>query len=268
MAAMISFLVILFLSLSIVRIATAMLKMTGVSEDMARFQARSAFTSTGFTTRESESMINHPVRRRIIQNLMLMGSIGIVTFISSILLTFTSEGSDQDLYLRFGLLLGGALFIFLISRTKAFDKLLAKLIEKPLKKWSRIHIKDYDSLLFLAGEWEIINIPVADDSWLAHKPLTELRLSEEGILVLSIRRKDGYFMGSPKGDSVIFPGDELIIYGKEQFLRDLASRPAGEQGNQLHLQQIQEKRKAEGLLPEKNKKSWMKKWIRTEKKPD
>lgn len=56
---------ILTLSLLITRVATIALTMAGLSEDTACFQARSAFTGTGFTTKESEEeVINHPVRRR------------------------------------------------------------------------------------------------------------------------------------------------------------------------------------------------------------
>lgn len=268
MAALISFFIILFLSLTIVRVATAMLKMTGLSEDMAQFQARSAFTGTGFTSRESESVINHPVRRKIIQNLMLMGSIGIVTFISSLLLTFTAEGSNQDLYLRFGMLLGGALLIFLLSRTRLFNWLLSKMIEKPLKKWSRIYAKDYDSLLFLSGEWEIIKIKVGEDSWLRDKQLMQVRLSEEGILVISIRRSDGYFIGSPRGDSVIFCDDELILYGREKALRELGNRKTGITGDEAHQNNIRKTREQEGRpIEEKPVRKWISKLKPQKKKP-
>jgi uncharacterized membrane protein HdeD (DUF308 family) len=70
--AIISFFSVLLTSVIIVRVAAIMLKSTGLSQDVARFQARSAFTGTGFTTRESEAIINHPVRRRIILALMLI----------------------------------------------------------------------------------------------------------------------------------------------------------------------------------------------------
>ncbi len=63
---LIALLTVLFLSLLITRLATTALTLTGLSCEMARFQARSAFTGTGFTTSESEAIVNHPVRRRIL----------------------------------------------------------------------------------------------------------------------------------------------------------------------------------------------------------
>lgn len=59
----VAFLTVLALSLTITRVATLVLAMTGLSWEAARFQARSAFTGTGFTTSEAESIVSHPVRR-------------------------------------------------------------------------------------------------------------------------------------------------------------------------------------------------------------
>jgi hypothetical protein len=50
----VALLVVLGLSLVITRIATVALAHTGLSSEAARFQARSAFTGTGFTTSEAE----------------------------------------------------------------------------------------------------------------------------------------------------------------------------------------------------------------------
>jgi hypothetical protein len=47
------------------RVATSALVMTGMARESARFQARSAFLGVGFTTGEAESVVDHPVRRRI-----------------------------------------------------------------------------------------------------------------------------------------------------------------------------------------------------------
>jgi len=62
---------------------------------------------------------------------------------------------------------------------------------------------DYDSLLNLSGDYEVITIKVKRDSWLAERELIDLRLSDEGVLVLAIRREDGYFIGSPRGEESV-----------------------------------------------------------------
>ena len=84
MIALSSFFIIIIISLIIVRVAAAMLQLTDVSSDTARFQTRFAFTGVGYTTREAEIIANHPVRRKIIASLMIIGNIGFVTFVSSL----------------------------------------------------------------------------------------------------------------------------------------------------------------------------------------
>ena len=69
-----SVLVTLALALVITRVATVALTLTGLSKESARFQARSAYTGVGFTTTEAESVVGHPVRRRIVMILMLLAS--------------------------------------------------------------------------------------------------------------------------------------------------------------------------------------------------
>lgn len=96
MFAVFSTLIVLALSVVVVRIATVGLTMTGVSKDLAQFQALSAFTGAGFTTRESEDIVNHPLRRRITMHLMLLGHVGIVVAVPSIVLSFLNTSPQES----------------------------------------------------------------------------------------------------------------------------------------------------------------------------
>ena len=78
MAAALTLLLVLIVNMALTRIATVALVHTGLGRETARFQARSAFTGVGFTTNEAEGIVTHPVRRRIVMWLMLVGNVGIV----------------------------------------------------------------------------------------------------------------------------------------------------------------------------------------------
>jgi hypothetical protein len=253
MIALISFFVILVISLIIVRVAAAMLQLTGISSDTARFQARSAFTGVGYTTREAEMIINHPVRRRIIGSLMLIGNIGFVTFVSSLVISFLSAPDQEALIINVVLLLGGLILIYLITRMKIFDRLLGRIIGAFLKKWTKIHSKDYESLLNLSGDFEVITIPVKPESWLADRTLENLKLADEGILVLGIRREDGYFQGSPRGETEIYVYDQLIAYGREKSLKRLGERRKGAEGDLEHRFEVERQLKLEGKSPRRQR---------------
>ena len=73
--------VILVVAISafVVKIATVALKMTGLEEKKAHFQALSAFTGTGFTTHDSELVLENDIRRKIIIVLMVLGNAGLIT---------------------------------------------------------------------------------------------------------------------------------------------------------------------------------------------
>ncbi len=107
MVAVLSLLIVLTFSLLIVRIATVALTLTGLSSESAGFQARSAFTGTGFTTRESEAVVNHPLRRRIVMLLMILRNAGIITAVSSLILSFVNLGGAEEGLTRLFWILAG-----------------------------------------------------------------------------------------------------------------------------------------------------------------
>jgi len=83
MAGALTLFLLLALSLTIVRAAGVALRLTGVPQPVARFQAISALTGAGYTTSEAEALMQHPTRRRILMLLMLTGHLGVVSLAST-----------------------------------------------------------------------------------------------------------------------------------------------------------------------------------------
>lgn len=238
MAALISVFIAIALSLLITRIATEALTLTGLSRTSARFQARSAFTGTGFATTESEAVVKHPLRRRIIMWLMFLGNAGFITVISSLVLTFVSTSSTGDSLSRLFYLLVGIVILWLLATNRAFNRLLTRLVRKGLRRWTDLDLRDYARLLHLKGEYQVTEIEVEEGNWLAHKKLRQLRLTDEGIAVLGIERSDRIYIGAPHGNTYIYPGDVLIVYGRRAALVELDVRPGGIEGEKAHRQSI------------------------------
>src|SRR3954463_16066389 len=158
MVALVSVLAVVLLSLIITRVATIVPAMTGMSRESARFQARSALSGVGFTTSEAESVVNHPVRRRIVQGLMVMGSAGIVTAAASLMLSFGGAHHDQR-WQRGAILVGGLVAVGLLSRSAWFDKHLSRLVARILRSRG-YDVRDYGRLLELQGDWAISELVV------------------------------------------------------------------------------------------------------------
>ena len=169
----ISLFVIVSLSALITRIAAIALAHTGLSTEVARFQARSAYTGTGFTTSETEKIMNFPVRRKIIYSLMLIGNAGIVTTMSTLILTFVLPNSTSSLLWGLLIIVVGMAIIWWAVQSPWVDKYLSKVIGKALKKYTKIEVKDYASILHLAEDYRITELRVDDDSWLANKSLNQ-----------------------------------------------------------------------------------------------
>ena len=238
MAALISVLIAITLSLLITRIATEALTLTGLSRTSARFQARSAFTGTGFATAESEAIVKHPLRRRIIMWLMFLGNAGFITVISSLVLTFVSTSSAGDGISRLLYLLVGIFFLWLMATNRAFNRVLTRLVRKALRRWTDLDLQDYARLLHLKGKYQVTKIEVDEYNWLANKKLKELRLPDEGIAVLGIERSDRIYIGTPYGNTYIYPGDTLIVYGRRAALVELDVRDEGIEGEQAHQKAV------------------------------
>jgi K+/H+ antiporter YhaU regulatory subunit KhtT len=244
MGLVLSLLAVLSFSMIVTRVAAVMLVHTGISSEAARFQARSAFTGVGFTTSESESVMNHPVRRHIVMAVMLIGNVGFITVISTSVLTLTQFQSDgQNPVIVLSMLSGGLIVLMLIARSQWIDRRLSRLISRLLKRFTSLDVRDYASLLQLGGEYRVTDLSVEEGDWLAGRTLVQLRLRDEGVMVLGINRKDGTYVGAPRGSSVILSGDSIILYGKIGMCERLDERVHGYEGEVEHREAVAEQRR-------------------------
>ena len=244
MKPLLTLLLIILFSIIVNKIATAALVRTGLSRDVASFQAQSAFSGVGFTTSESEYVVNHPVRRRIIRILMLLGSAGTTSAVATLILTFIGQTASGAL-VRLAVLALGLAALYVFATSKRIDAAIGRVIEWALDRFTSIRVVDYESLLGIARGYIVSTIRVGPESWLAGKTIGEAHLREEGIVVLGIYRHLGdrvIYIGAPKPDTKILPGDELVVYGPEEAIADLATRLRGPDGDARHRAMIERQR--------------------------
>lgn len=210
---------VLSISVLVTRIATIALVRTGLSRETARFQALSAFSGSGFTTNETELVVNHPVRRRIILNLMLLGNAGIVTVLSTLVVTFVRKGESDGLMFEVIAMISGAILLWRISSSAWVDKHLTRWIERMLERHTDLNLRDYESLLRVAGDYRLFEVAVNRGDWLTGRRLCESDLRDVGILVLGITRKNGSYLGAPDANDVIEAGDNLLVYGRLEDMK-------------------------------------------------
>ncbi|TVZ26887.1 hypothetical protein JM83_1885 [Gillisia sp. Hel_I_86] len=155
MIAAVTLFLLVALSALITRIATIAFTYTGLSTQSARFQAQSVYTGAGFTTSESEKKMNHSVRRKIIFNLMLVGNAGIVTVMSSLILTFVLPDTLSSKLYGLGIVVIGMGFVWWAIKSKWVDRGLSKIMDRMLKKYTHVEIQDYAAVLHLKDDYKI-----------------------------------------------------------------------------------------------------------------
>lgn len=217
-------LVIFGVSLLVIRVGSLALVMTGLSPEVASFQAQSAFSGAGFTTDEAEKTVETPARRKIIKSLIRLGSVGLVSAITSLVASFTqSVSGSRALFL----LATGVLGIVALARSRWLNRLLTPVLRGILRRRTRLEPRDYTRLLHMHDDYRVAEFTVSGDSWLADSELGELDLPEEGVVVLGVLRGDEYD-GAPSADAEIRPDDKIIAYGRANRLRELSERSASE----------------------------------------
>ena len=137
---------IVLTSLTVVRIGASLLELTGLSGEIASFQAISAFFGIGYTTSEAESVVNSPLRRRIITTMMIIGNVGITTSMATLILTFLD--SDQKILIeKIVAILLGLIFMFFLARSKSFYSFLKHTTASFMNKNFQTFLCDYEEVL-------------------------------------------------------------------------------------------------------------------------
>ncbi|MDX1619981.1 MAG: TrkA C-terminal domain-containing protein [Nitriliruptorales bacterium] len=238
MVGVVAVLVLVTLSLVVTRVGATAFEATGVSRDLAHFQARSAFTGVGYTTSEAETIASDPARRRIVLTLMLLGNAGIVSVIASLVIGLGDAPTSQ-LVARVGVLLAGLGILWIVSSTPAFNQLVKRWIQRALERWTELEVRDYVQLLDVSGDYAVRDIRVDEGDWLAGDRLSDLNLTAEGVLVLAVRRGNGEFLGAPGAETTIRAGDTVLLYGRDTSLDELVDRAEGPSGDAEHDQGVE-----------------------------
>jgi hypothetical protein len=116
--------------------------MTVLSWDTASFQSYSAFFGVGFTTREAEMVVNHPIRRRIIRDLIFAGNIGLTSALATLVVTIMQTGTGTHAMLVVASIVGGLVALMLLFRVGWFQRLVDRGIQKALRRAGLVRALD------------------------------------------------------------------------------------------------------------------------------
>ena len=210
--------VLIIIYLFVARVGMILLMNTGLDRPTAGFQALSALTGTGFTTRASESVVGHELRRRIVMVLMVIGNIGLAGGVASLITIFRRENVEFNL-VRAAALVAIIAAIFWISGRKKLWRRVNEWLTGYIEKRPMFQKSTAEELLNFHDNYSVVEIHVQESDHNVGKPLRETDFRKRDILVLSIER-NGNLDPLPNPSSKIRIDDKLICYGNIESIAD------------------------------------------------
>ncbi len=212
-------LIVVIMSFLVVRAGAVALMMTGMDYKKASFQALSAFTRAGFTTKESEVVINNPQRRRIVIWLIVIGNAGFVT----VIVTATSSIATSEGYvlaIAVVALLAGAYLMYRIVRYPPLARRWERFVQSKLVKSPTFEESTTEDLLHLIEGYGVVRVSVTEDSPYVGLTLRQIFSPDKQLWVVGIERgKD--WISLPRSREVVNIGDRLVTYGNLVTLREI-----------------------------------------------
>jgi MFS family permease len=219
MTAVVILLASIAISFVVVRVGAVAFELTGIPWDQAKFQSLSAFTNSGFTTRESEEITRHPVRRRIASILIVLGNAGLVAVVGGFAGSLLNPRPWQSV-LNLGLILAGVGLLLWIGRGRWVGRHLRRAAKAWLDRRYRLSEWSPRDLLHLDEGFALTRFAVPDESPALGRRLSELNLKDHVVQVLAIERGTE-FRPVPRGEDRFQAGDRLVVFGPAEAIGHL-----------------------------------------------
>jgi len=229
------FILTLIVSFIVVRIGAIAFQLTGLEWSLAKFQALSCFTGTGFTTREAELITSNKQRRKIASALIILGNAGLVIMIATLAGSFVpqetiiSKLSESFLpfhippylviWVNLGIIVVLVYLIYKVFTHEKFARKLTNFLRRKIIKKEIFKRVSFEELLLATGGYGVSRIAVCADSPILNKMLAKTDLRRHDITVLAIVRGE-QTIPNPPADTEILLDDELICFGKLENIRN------------------------------------------------
>jgi len=210
-------LVAILVSFIVVRSGGLALQLTGIEPDVAGFQALSAFSGTGFTTREAERVVGHRTRRRIVTILIILGNAGLVTVIATLVASFTQVSGYTWFFIRLAIIIGGIFGLYqLIIRSKVGHRILDRL-RKPLMNVILREAPAVEEIFHAGKDWAISLVVIKRSSKNISLSVADITAGGD-IEILAIERADTDLTRPNMGEK-IESGDRLLVYASRESIK-------------------------------------------------
>jgi len=218
-------LVVLTIWLFILWFGSVALEATGMERARARFQAMSALTGTGFTTREAEDIVSHPRRRLIAGWLMFLGNAGILLFLLIILIiVIVGIKPARPMSPAFIITLAiPPIALMVLYWIGVLDKLATKIVNW-LKRsgyfTSELSIKE---TIHHSGDYSIARLTMGRKAPEVGRKISDISLAKHNITILAIERGERT-LPFPEAKEIVLAGDHLLCFGRTDEISEASQK--------------------------------------------
>ena len=216
-----------------IEIFSVAFKLTGLATSKIKFQVASLFTSTGFTTEESELITNDDRRRKIAVACAYTGhifSVVIMGLIINVFFSIANATEFKEWYLIVFYVSIGLFTIMIFLKIPPINKRFQKLLENiAIKTSKRRRISNVITVLDYYGRSAIVEVVLNKIPEFANESsLGEMELTKKyALILLSLRR--GNRRVSISKDTMLVKGDVIVVYGhindiREAFINSVAGK--------------------------------------------
>jgi hypothetical protein len=231
---LILFIFIIVVSFTVVRIGAVAFELTGLEWSLAKFQALSCFTGTGFTTKESELITANPQRRRIASVLIVLGHAGLVTLIATFVNSLRADVAMSKItipilhsvipsslrpWINLLIIAFAVYTTYKIFGNTKFATKLTNALRSHIVKREIVKRVSFEELVIATGGYGVSSIEVCKDSPVLDKAIVDSGLRSHDITILVIER-DSDVIPNPPANTIIRLRDRLICFGRLDKIRN------------------------------------------------
>lgn len=231
---LILFITVIIISFIVVRIGAIAFQMTGLEWSVAKFQALSCFSSTGFTTSEAELIVKNRQRRRIASVLIVLGHAGLVTMVATLANSLRAQQVLEEKltkpllpaippvlvpWINLAVIAIALYVLYKISTSSKFVKKLTNFLRKKIIKKELIQRVSFEELMLATGGYGVARIIVCPGSPVINKTLLDSELRKQDIAVLAVTR-EGKTTANPPAATELLLNDELLCFGKLENIKN------------------------------------------------
>lgn len=223
-SALVFFVIFVLVYIIINEIFTVLFRLTGLTEEKAKFQVTSMLTNSGFTTSESEIITSSKVRSKLARMTMIFGYAFTVTIVSSLVnfIIAMNNSEIRNIWPASLAVLSILIFVRIVKKhpiiKSKFDHLIEILGNKCIfGKFSNVIVvlDSYDENVL--AEIIITNVPEK----LKNITIGESDLNNNYNINIMLLKREYDYMRPITTNTILQEGDTIVVFGDYKNIRQL-----------------------------------------------